>query len=233
MKQIILVVFLLSGIGPLHAAETYPKALSANDAMQYFAQNPRIKMRTTTSNLDFKIKGTTVERNCGECHTTDAYGTVKYDLIGNKVCFDWDVSFPDSGCFYFVQVSPGGFELQDDHGEMRYAWGSRGSKPVVFKPNATYEEKFERAILVEVDDKKYSQDQIKAAVIQAMKNKGWRIEKESPDKIVAYLEKSGNVYRVMGKIRGSWVGIGYVQGFAPRADGWLYNIKQQLLILIG
>lgn len=228
MKQIFLILALITTISLSHADEGYPKALSAADAIQYFSQHQKIDMRKPREGFDFMIRGNDIERYCSTCGTPTGYGNVNYRNRDNKVCFDWDnVSFPDSGCFSFVQVSPGGFELQNKHGETVYAWGS--AKKVVIKSGAPYKDRFDRAILIDLDEIKLSKEQIHAALLQALKNKGWRIEKDSKDEVVAYLDRQGSTYRVMAKIRGTWVGLGFVQGFAPRGDGWLYNIKNQLL----
>jgi hypothetical protein len=228
MLRVVFLVVTLFVASYVSAAEEYPRTLTANDAIQYFAQHPKIEMRKPREGFDFMIKGKDIERYCGTCGTSTGYGTVNYRLNENQVCFDWDnVSFPDSGCFTFVQVSPGGFELQNKHGEQVYAWGS--ARKVVIKAGTQFKERFGRAILIDLDEMKLGKEQLHAAVIQAMKHKGWQIEKKEADKIVAYLDRHGSTYRVMAKIRGSWIGIGFIQGFEPRGDGWLYNIKYQLL----
>lgn len=232
MKQIFLFIVMMTSISALHATEQYPKTLSATDAMQYFAQHPKIEMKKPGEGFDFKIKGNDIERYCATCGTDTGYGNVKYRNHDNTICFDWDyVSFPDSGCFSFVQTSPLRFELQDKHGETVYAWGS--GKKVVFKPSTSYKERFERAILIDLEEVKPSKDKIHAALLQAMRNKGWQIEKDDKDLVVAYLDRQGETYRVMAKIRGSWVGLGFVEGFAHSNNRWLHNIEKQLLIQLG
>jgi len=222
-------VFILS-TNTAFAMEKFPKPLTVNDARQYFAKNPKIQMRKPGYGFDFMIKGGDIERDCADCHTVNAYGSVIYK--GNKICFDWEVSFPPSGCFNFVQVNQGGFELQNDYGEMVYAWGNKNQK-VVIKSGPAYKDVFERAILIDLEDKKPAKEKIHGALIQAMKNKGWSIEKDKGGIIIANLDRSGTVYRVMAKIRGSWVGIGFVQGYAQSGDAWIYNIKKQFLIQLG
>lgn len=232
MNQLLVVLALLLIISPAHADE-FPKKLTAHDAIQYFAQHPKIVMRKPGSGFDFKIRGNDIERYCAECHTTDAYGTVRYRTRENKVCFDWEVSFPDSGCFTFVQVSPGGFELQNDAGERVYAWGS-GKKVVIQSTvGQPIRDRFERAILIDLEDFSVSKEQIHAALVQAMKSKGWQIDKDSPEKVTAYLERQGVTYRVMGKIQGAWVGIGFIEGYSPSSDSWLYNLQKQFHIHLG
>ena len=228
----LLVSVLVSCINYAHAEQQYPKQLTANQAMQYFSRYPKIEMKKPIPSFDFMIKGNDIERYCFLCGTPTGYGDVKYDMINDNICFDWNyVSFPPSGCFRFVQTGPGSFELQNKNGEAVYVWGSL--EKVVIKKAAPFKEIFERPILIDLDDLKPSKEKIHTVLLQAMKNKGWKIVKDTPESIVGTLEQSGSTYQVMAKIRGTWVAVGYVQGFAPSHERWLYNIKQQLMVQIS
>jgi hypothetical protein len=231
----VIFILLLVPVSPsfLYAETKYPKTLSVDNAIQYFATHPKFEMRKPHPAFEFIIKGNDIERYCFHCNTPTGYGNVRYDKARNEICFDWDyVSFPASGCFTFVQTGPGTFELQNKRRETVYAWGT--GENIEIKPgDITYKEEFERAILIDLEEMNPPQEKIHLALVQAMKNKGWRIEKNTPELIIANLERHGSSYRVMAKIRGPWVGVGFLRGFAPRSDGWLYNIKQQLLIQLG
>jgi len=232
VKLVWLALLTASLSGHVQADELYPKQLTASQAMQYFSDYPKIKMPIPAPGMEFMIKGNDVERYCFLCGTPTGYGAVKYDMANNDICFDWDgVSYPPSGCFRLVQTGPGSFELQNKRGKGVYAWGSR--EKVVIRKSTPLKEEFDRPILIDLDEFKPSKEKLHAAVIQAMENKGWKIVKDKPELIVGALEHSGSTYQVMVKIRGTWVGLGYVQGFGPNHERWLHNIKQQLLLQFG
>ena len=229
LLRLILSLVFINSVSSVNAAETYPKALSANDARQYFAQYSKIQVRHQSDTIEIRIKGYDIERDCDMCRVITGYGTINYK--GEKVCFDWDVRTPDSGCYHFVQVNQGGFELQNNSGDMVYAWGNKNQK-VVIKSGPAYQEKFERAILIDLGDIKPTKKKMHSALVQAIKNKGWRIEKDENNTIVARIKRQDIVYRIMARTNDYWVGVGFVSGFAPSGDGWLYNVKKQLLVLL-
>ena len=100
MKQGFLFMAMMTSIGFLHAADQYPKALSVSDAIQYFAQHPKITMKKPGEGFDFMIKGNDIERYCSTCGTDTGYGNIKY-RNHSYFLYYYNIEFHFQHCYMF------------------------------------------------------------------------------------------------------------------------------------
>jgi len=105
--------------------ESYPHTLSREEILTHFARYVQVDARVG-KRPPFTLKvgaDGRVERACGGCRVTSGRGTMTLKADQGMVCFKWDVTYPESGCFQVVQTSSDQFEMRGSSGEptIRYS----------------------------------------------------------------------------------------------------------------